>query len=233
MPYKLALDRVGRPREPLGEFAATCGATGSGWMPDHPPGVWLDDDRFLTQTTLGTVVVLDTAAGTRAAVVDIPPTHRPGEEAWDAHGAMGFTPLGLQQPRLALLPDGRVAYDADLAYTIDVAKKTWEKAAWRPLGHGFEHSAVPDRIEGPPLSGKTAVVSLRHRGKVIGTSESVWWTTPDRPRVVTTDGSVAVIEPVVRPGRPRPTDAVRVWSAATGGWLTLDGWADGLIGWVR
>lgn len=233
MPYKLALDRVGRPRVPLGEFAATCGATGAGWPPDHPPGVWLDDDRFLTQTTLGKVVRLDTAAGTRTAVVDIPPTHRPGEKAWDAHGATGFTPLGFQQPRFALLPDGRVAYDADLAYTIDVAKKTWEKAAWRPLGHGFEHSAVPDRIEGPPLSEKTAVVSLRHRGKVIGTSETVWWTTPERPRAVTADGHLAVIERVARPGGVVPSDAVRVWSAATGAWQTLDGWADGLVGWVR
>jgi len=76
-------------------------------------------------------------------------------------------------------------------------------------------------------------VSLRYRGKVIGTSESVWWATPDRPRAVTTDGSVAVIDQVVRPGRPRPTDAVRAWSAATGDWRTLEGWADGLIGWVR
>ncbi len=233
MLYKLALDRVGRPREPLGEFAATSGATGAGWPNDQPPGVWLDDDRFVTQTTLGKVVVLDTAAGTRAEVVTIPPTHRPGEKAWDAHGAIGFTPLGFQQPRFALLPDGRVAYDADLAYTIDVAKKTWEKAAWRPLGHGFEYSAVPDRIEGPPLSGKTAVVTLRHRGKVIGTSESVWWTTPDRPRAVAADGQLAVIEQAVRRPGARPTDAVRVWSAVTGEWQTLDGWADGLIGWVR
>ena len=71
MPYGLELDRPGQPRTPLGDFAATCGTTGAGFMPDAPPGVWLDDDRFLTQTTLGTVVILDTATGKPSAVVAI------------------------------------------------------------------------------------------------------------------------------------------------------------------
>ena len=232
MPYDLALDRVGQKREPLGKFAATVGATGSGWTDDAPPGVWLDDDRFLTQTTLGKLVVLNTAEKKQEKVVEIPPTHKPGEKSWEGWGEMGFTPLGLQQPRFSLLPDGRVLYEADVVYFIDVAKKTWEKAAWLPLGHGFEYSAVP-KIAGADRSTKTVTVSLRHKGKVIGTSESVWWTTREKPRVVVADGHLAVIERVQRPGKVVPTDAVRVWSAATGQWQTLDGWADAVIGWVK
>ena len=176
-PYTLVLDRVGKPRESLGEFAATCGATGGGTFNDSPPGVWLDDDRFLTQTTLGKVVVLNTAEKKQEKVVEIALTHKPGEKAWETHRGDGFTPLGLQQPRFSLLPDGRVLYEADVVYFIDVAKKTWEKAAWRSLGHGFEYSAVPDKIEDVDRYTKTVTVSLRHKGKVIGTSESVWWTT--------------------------------------------------------
>jgi RNA polymerase sigma factor (sigma-70 family) len=233
MPYGLALERVGKPRESLGDdFASTCGATGSGFTPE-PPGVWLDDDRFVTQTTLGKLVVLNTATGKREVVVEIPPTHRPGEKAWDTIGASGFTPLGLQQPRFSLLPDGRVLYEADVVYAVDVARKTWEKPAWRPLGHGFESSALPEKVEDVDRYTKRVTVSLRHRGRVIGTGENVWWTTPQRPLVAAADGHLAVLERVQRPGKVVPTDAVRVWTAATGGWVLLDGWADSLIGWVK
>jgi hypothetical protein len=145
---------------------------------------------------------------------------------------MGFTPLGFQQPRFSLLPDGRVLYEADVVYFIDVAQKTWEKAAWLPLGHGFEYSAVPTIADVDGYS-KTVTVSLRHKGKEIGTSESVWWTTRDKPRVVVAEGHIAVIERVQRPGKGGQTDAVRVWSAATGQWQILDGWADSVIGWVK
>ena len=230
-PFDIVLNRVGKPKESLGEFDSTIGTTGSGWSPDFPPGVWLDDDRFLTQATLGNVVIVNTAEKKQEKVVEIPLTHRPGEKSWESWGESGFTPLGLQQPRFSLLPDGRVVYEADVVYFIDVGKKTWEKAAWRPLGHGFEYSAVPDKIEGADRSTKTVTVSLRHKGKVIGTSESVWWTTPEKPRVVTTDGYLAVIERVLRPGKVLPSDAVRVWSAATGEWQMLDVWADALVGW--
>jgi hypothetical protein len=232
-PYGLTLERVGQPREALGEFAATCGQTGSGWTDDAPPGVWLDDDRFLTQTTLGQVVILNTAEKKQEKVVEIALTHKPGEKAWDTIGASGFTPLGLQQPRFSVLPDGRVVYEADVVYVIDVAKKTWEQAAWRSLGYQFEYAAVPDTIKDVDRYTKTVTVTLRYKGRVIGTSESVWWTTPEKPRAVATDGYVAVFERVVQPGKVVPTDAVRVWSAATGEWQTLDVWADGLIGWVK
>jgi RNA polymerase sigma factor (sigma-70 family) len=234
MPYDLALDRVGQKREPLGKFASTFGATGAGFHSgsDAAPGVWLDDDRFLTQTTLGKVVILNTAEKKQEKVVEIPPTHKPGEKSWETIGSMGFTPLGLQQPRFSLLPDGRVVYEADVVYFIDVAKKTWEKAAWLPLGHGFEYSAIPEIADVDRYS-KRVSVPLRHKGKEIGTSESVWRTTREKPRVVVADGHLAVIERVQRPGKGVPTDAVRVWSAATGQWQTLDGWADAVIGWVK
>ena len=230
--YKLAVERAGKPREVLdGEFAATCGTTGSGFMPD-PPGVWLDNDRFLTQQTLGKLVVVNTADKTRRAVVEIPTALRPGERAWNVIGSDGFTPLGFQQPRFSLLPDGRAVYEADATYFVDVAKRTWEKPAWRPLGSGFDYSAVPDNITDVDRYSKAVTVSLRYRGEVIGTSRSVWWTTPEKPRVVVADGHLAVIERITRPGKAVPTDAVRVWTAA-GGWAVLDGWADTVIGWVR
>jgi RNA polymerase sigma factor (sigma-70 family) len=232
MPYGLALDRVGGKREPLGKFASTVGANGAGWINDAPPGVWLDDDRFLTQTTLGKVVVLNTAEKKQEVVVEIPPTHKPGEKSWETIGAMGYTPLGLQQPRFSLLADGRVMYEADVVYFIDVAKKTWEKAAWIPLGHGFEYSAVPEIADLDRYS-KRVTVALRHKGKEIGTSENVWGTTREKPTVVVTDGHLAVMELMARPGKPVPLNTVRVWSAATGEWQVLDAWADSVIGWVK
>jgi hypothetical protein len=42
-----------------------------------------------------------------------------------------------------------------------------------------------------------------------------------------------MIERVQRRPKEVPTDAIRVWSAATGEWQTLDGWVDSLIGWVK
>jgi RNA polymerase sigma factor (sigma-70 family) len=230
--YDLVLNRPGKPPENLGRFASTVGMTGAGFGPDAPPGAWLDDDRFMTQTTLGTVVAVDTATGKAEKVVDIPPTHQPGEKAWETIGAMGFTPLGLQQPRFTPLPDGRMLYEADVMYFIDVAKKTWERAKWRPLGNGFDFAADP-KIEDVDRYSKRVTVPLRHDGKEIGTSESVWWTTAEKPRAVATDGHLAVVERVRRPGATVPTDAVRVWTAAAGGWVVLDGWADSVIGWVR
>lgn len=231
--YTLTLEHVGKPRESLGEFAATCGTTGAGSFNDTPPGVWLDDDRFLTQTTLGKVVILNTAEKKQEKVVEVTLTHKPGEKMWDTIGASGFTPLGLLQPRFSLMPDGRVVYEADVVYFIDVANKTWEKVAWRPLGHGFEYSAVPDKIVDVDRYSKTVTVSLRYKGKVIGTSESAWGTTVEKPRVAAADSYLAVIERVQRPGKVVPMDAIRVWSAATGEWVTLDGWAESLIGWVK
>lgn len=230
----LVLDRVGKKSEVLeGTFAATFGATGGGSFSFTPPGVWLDNDRFLTQTTLGKVVILNTAEKKQEKVVDITLTHKPGEKAWDTIGASGFTPLGLQQPRFSLLPDGRVVYEADVVYFIDVTKKTWEKAAWRPLGHGFEYSAVPDKIEDVNRDFKTVTVTLRHNGKEIGKSESVWWTTAEKPRVVVTDGHLALIERGLQPGKGVRADSVKVWSAATGEWQTLDVWANSVVGWVK
>jgi hypothetical protein len=178
------------------------------------------------------VVVIDTRQKKQEEVVEIALTHKPGEKAWNTIGQHGFTPLGLQQPRFSLLPDGRVVYDADVVYFIDVAKKKWEKAQWLPLGHEFEYSAVPEIADESPYS-KRVTVSLRHKGKDIGTSQSVWWTTHEKPRVVTADGYLAVIERVQQPGKAVPTDAVRVWSAATGQWQTLDAWADSVIAWVK
>jgi hypothetical protein len=232
MSYKLILEQVGMPRVSLGEFAATCGATGGGGVVPEPPGVWFDNNRFVTQTTLGKVVVLNAADKSQTKLVDIPLTHKVGEKVWETIGAMGFTPLGLQQPRFSLLPDGRVVYEADLVYFIDVAKKSWEKATWRPLGHGFEYSAVPDKIVDDDRYSKTVTVSLRYRDKVIGHSETVWWTTPNKPLIVVTEGHLALIERTTQPGKPIPLDTVRVWTSEAG-WSSLNGWADSVIGWTK
>jgi len=233
MPYGIALDRVGKPSESLGEFASICGTTGGGTIPD-PPGIWLDDDRFLTQTTLGKVVIVNTTDKSREEAVDIPPTYKPGENAWNnGGGAIGFTPLGLQQPRFSLLDDGRVMYEADLVYFIDLKKKTWEKADWRPLGHAFDYQSRINKATQSDPSTKTVTTWLRHDGKAIGTTEGIWWFYAMGSHVVTTDGYVAVMERIPQPGKRIPTDAARVWSAATGEWQTINGWLDGLIGWVK
>jgi RNA polymerase sigma factor (sigma-70 family) len=232
--YSLSIASVGnKPTTFDGIFACTHGVTGADIFNEAPPGVWLDDKRFLTQTTLGKVVILNVNEKTQDTVVEIPPTHKPGENAWGVIGAMGFTPLGLPQPRFSLLPDGRVMYEADIVYFIDVAKKTWEKAEWRTLGHGFEFSAVPDKIEVVNPYDKKVVVTIRHNGKAIGTSESVWWTTAEKPRVVTTEGHIAIIERLQRHGNAIPLDAMRLWSAETGEWTSLDIWADSIISWIQ
>jgi hypothetical protein len=233
MPYTIVLDRVGKPRESLGEFAAICGGNGAGSIPDAPPGVWLDDDRFLTQTTQGKIVVLHTGEKQQENVVDIPPTYKPGEKSWTAGGAIDYTPLGFQQPRFSLLADGRVVYEADKAYFIDVGKKTWETARWRPLGRGFNYSANPEQFGGMDPAMNSITVMLQHDGGVIGTSESVWWTTAFKPRAVATDGYIAIIERALGLGKGVQKDGVRVWSAASGKWQTIDVWADSLVGWVK
>jgi RNA polymerase sigma factor (sigma-70 family) len=232
--YNLSLSAVDKkPATFDGLFSCTHGLTGGGTFNDVPPGVWIDDKRFLTQTTLGKVVILNVDEKTQSTVVEIPPTHKPGEKAWDTIGASGFTPLGLQQPRFSLLPDGRVMYEADIVYFIDVAKKTWEKAEWRTLGHGFEFSALPDKIEDLNRYEKDVVVTIRHNGKAIGTSHSVWWSSAEKPRVVATEGHIAIIERLQRPGNAIPLDAIRLWSAETGEWTVLDTWADSVIGWLQ
>src|SRR5581483_4211673 len=165
-------------------------------VPDAP-GVWLDDDRFLTQTALGKLVVVNTADGSRAGLVDLPATAKPG--GWDWFGGVGFTRLGHQQPRFTLLPDGRVVYEADELFVVDVARKTWEKSAWRPLGGGFDVEAAPDRVQTGKTHFEPVTAMLRYRGKEIGRSAGVVVSSPERPRVMTTEGHVAVIEVVERP----------------------------------
>ena len=178
-------------------------------------------------------MVLNTGEKKQENVVDIPPTHKPGEKPWTSSGAIDYTPLGFQQPRFSLLPDGRVVYEADKAYFIDVGKKTWEVAQWRPLGHGFNYTANPEQFGGMDPVTNNITVMLRHEGQVIGTSESVWWTTAMKPRAVVTDGYIAIIERVLGPGKGVQKDGVRVWSAASGKWQTIDVWADSVIGWVK
>jgi RNA polymerase sigma factor (sigma-70 family) len=239
-------EKGGTRRTSLGAFASSCGATGGGMMPDAPPGVWLDNDHFLTQKTLGKLVVINTTDNTITNLIDLPATFKKG--GWDlGPGQMGFTKLGHQQPRFWKTPDGRIAYEVDELFLIRIEKKppkadgllvmeaeevTWVKSGWRPLGHGFDVQADPDRAHKGKMYFEPIVADVRHDGKVIGESPRAWMSVPEKPQVVTADGHLAVVDYVERPGKV-PLLAVRVWTAATGKWEILDGWADSVIGWVK
>jgi RNA polymerase sigma factor (sigma-70 family) len=229
--FNLVLQQVGKKRTVLGEFGWSCGATGSDSMPVEPPGLWLDNERFLTQASLGKLAVVNTTENKTTKLLDVPATFKKGGWAYGPGGAMGFTKLGHQQPRFWMMPDGRVVYEVDELFIVDVAKKTWAKSAWRPLGHGFDCEVDPDRVHKGTMYFEPVVAKVRHEGKVIGESGRVWMSTPEKQLVAVTAGHLAVLDYVER--SKGSSLGVRVWTAQTGKWETLDGWADTVIGWVK
>ncbi|HJZ59448.1 MAG TPA: hypothetical protein VKE74_31175, partial [Gemmataceae bacterium] len=85
------------------------------------PVLWLDNERFLTQTSNGVLVTVS-LDGTRKPVVSVPMDLELG----------GF-------PRLHRDLAGRIIYDGFTpGFVVDVDARTWEQCEWVALGHEFE-----------------------------------------------------------------------------------------------
>ncbi|MCI0705074.1 MAG: hypothetical protein L0241_28775, partial [Planctomycetia bacterium] len=144
--------------------------------------------------------------GTRSPVVSVPVPQEMGNA-----------------PDLTRDPDGRIVYwcDGDRgfldAFFIDVEAKTWERCEWASLGHGFDVSWSPDWLGNH---------TVRYRGEEIGDPRPGPGAGRALPNynAASTDGQLALV------GQDR---RVRVWSAGTDAWTTLDLRANTLIGWLK
>jgi hypothetical protein len=167
--------------------------------------LWLDSERFLTQDGNGNLITV-ALDGTRTPVVSIPV---PREM--------------FNSPTLERDPDGRIIYWCDGdgpgldTFFIDADAKTWERCERVSLGHGFDASWSPDWL---------GRYTVRHRGEEIGDPRpgpGAGRALPNRDAAAT-DGRLALV------GQDR---RVRVWSAGTGTWTTLDLHADDFIAWLK
>jgi RNA polymerase sigma factor (sigma-70 family) len=170
------------------------------------PVLWLDDDTILTTTANDQLVAVDVKDGSRTEIVRIKPAPA---QAWVT------TP-----PRLFRDEKGAVIYHCGReAYRINIAGKTYEWTDRRPLGHGFEFMQTTPWV-------MTQV--LTREGKVL---DRVTNGTAQLSHLTPTGhyfGMVAREKDKVG----KETNRVRVWSAATGKWVTLDIPANSLVGWV-
>lgn len=150
----LTLHRVGRLSKDWGPFQ----------IGDDPPpfGLWLDNDRFLTQDGNGNLlaVMLD---GTRVPVVQVPVEDKTAR--W---------------PYFRRDSDGRIIYRCGREqFLINADAKTWERSEWDSLAHGFEESS----------DGQSRRV-YRYKGTEI--ARSPFWTRLGPYEALTTPGYIAV-----------------------------------------
>ena len=112
----LTLYRVGHPPKKLGTFK----------IGEHPvsSGLWLDNDRFLTQDGNGNLLAVG-PDGARAPVVRVPVEEKT-DGWWHLHRDA----------------DGRIIYSCGRErFFINTEAKTWERCEWESRGHGFEESS--------------------------------------------------------------------------------------------
>jgi hypothetical protein len=151
---RITLYRVGQPPKDWGRFQI---GESPLWL-----GVWLDDDRFLTQDGNGNLLTVD-LDGARVPVMRIPVKEK--KDNWRLHRDS----------------DGRIIYSCwPEHFFINTEAKTWEPCEWVSLGHGFEESSRGDdqfrRV-------------YRYKGTEI--ARSPFWTLSG-PAEVTTEGFIAV-----------------------------------------
>jgi hypothetical protein len=134
----------------------------------HPPMLWLDDDRLLTQIGNGKLVVVNVEDGSRSPPLDVPATNEI------------VAPPGLWRDA-----EGAIIYECGRsASLVDVDARRWQRYVWQRLGHGFETSL--DRADERPI---------RYDGRTIGRfiilsgSEAV---TAGHVAVVTSEDRVAM-----------------------------------------
>jgi hypothetical protein len=109
----LTLYRVGHPPKELGRFEL-------GDQYPVSPGVWLDNDRFLTQDGNGNLLAVG-LAGARVPVMRIPIEGKPNSSPYFRRDA-----------------DGRIIYACGREqFLINPEAKAWERCEWESRGHGF------------------------------------------------------------------------------------------------
>ncbi|HVR41586.1 MAG TPA: hypothetical protein VMU84_20995 [Thermoanaerobaculia bacterium] len=130
-------------------------------------------------------------------------------------------PLGptLYDPWFFRDANGTLVYEcSDKAFAIDVEHKTYARYEWYALGFGFDAA-----IEQNPSYGYV----IRYRGKEIG---RVWGLAR---QAKTASGTIAIVYGDIGSNLGYPK-GIRVWSAATGQWTTLENkWTDTIIGWIE
>ncbi|HVK07170.1 MAG TPA: sigma-70 family RNA polymerase sigma factor [Gemmataceae bacterium] len=170
------------------------------------PILWLDDDTILTTTANDRLVSVNVADGSRTDVVRIKPEPN---QAWVS------TP-----PTLSRDEAGTVVYHCGRqVYRIDVAKKTYEGTDRKPLGHGFESTqTTPWKME---------QIVFRRGKELVRVPNGVAAVSHVTP-------AAHYVAMVVRENNKVGKEAVkvRVWSAATDQWVTLDVMANSIVGWV-
>lgn len=172
------------------------------------PILWLDNDRFLTQTKNGVLVAL-TTAGAATPIVTIP----------ECLGKQLVGGASLQRDR-----GGRIIYTCGKSYVVDVAGGTWKLCEWYDAGHEFE-------IQWEPVEGGGAV---RYRGEEIGRVDCL----PRWPnQVATAPGRIAIVKMDRDHLGAFATGTfvkLRAWTTDTREWdETHPEWPAAILGWVR
>ena len=138
-------------RKLLGSNFLTQGDTRSSFG-SAPPLFWLDNNRILTQTDNGQVVIVQ-VDGTITPVVTIP-----------------ISEPSLYQPYFFRDGEGRIVYECSgKSFAIDVARKSYSPYEWVALGSGFEAESKRNPAYGHIIN---------HRGKEIGRLWASVWQAP-------------------------------------------------------
>jgi hypothetical protein len=126
--------------------------------------------------------------------------------------------LQASSPKLKLTPDGTVLYDNTVdVFAIDVASRKYSKwkPEWSSLGHGFDCTYRP-KWHGEQI--------IRYNGREIGRVQTLRDTR-------TAEGHIA-LSCNLNDDESMPYAIVKVWTAATGKWLTLDAGVPDLVAWT-
>jgi hypothetical protein len=90
----------------------------------HPPALWLDEERLLTQTGNGRLVVVNVEDGSSTGPIKVPASKEV-----------------VHSPRLWRDGNGDIVYECGRElFRVDVEKESWQRYHWEALGHGFEKS---------------------------------------------------------------------------------------------
>lgn len=165
--------------------------------------LWLDNESILTQIRTGELVSIS-LTGQRKNIVK-----------FDAPADEFFF------PRLSRDSKNRIVYTCfDHEWIIDAQAGKAEPNEWKDFRSDFEVSWTHD---------EEWQYQIRHRGKIIGKErycELLW--SPG----CSTEGHFALIAP--REGtRSDPKTQIRVWCATSQKWITIEGFANSLVGWVK
>lgn len=188
-------------------FEYTLSAASSSTVSAHStPVLWLDNDRILTQTANGKLVAVNIKDKSRTEIVTIPVK----TDAWV-----------VSPPQLTRDELGRVTYlHGREVYVVNVRDKTYEQTDFTPVGHGYEVMRTTPWV---------VKQIIRRKGTPIG---EVMTGVEHLKDFCPTDHYLATI---VTANNKVPKDAIRlrVWSAATAKWTTLDIQPNSLVGWVK